>query len=98
MPELNLSLPGQPRYQPKRMIPIWGYDFLYKPVGGIEIATLESHAEISFIPAEDFRSLTPDVREKLLAITTTEVDGIEREVTQHDVRAWIYLAKEIVGK
>ena len=29
---LNLMLPGNPRYQPKQLVPIFGYDYLYKGV------------------------------------------------------------------
>ncbi len=31
----NLILPGNPRYQPQEMIPIFGYDNLYKKVAEV---------------------------------------------------------------
>ncbi len=93
---LNLSLPGNPRYQPKQLVPIFGYDNLYRAVARVEIATMKTLAEIGVIPPEDILYLTPEIEEKLLAITTTEVDKVEREVTGHDIRAWVVLAKVIL--
>ena len=97
MVDLNLNMPGNPRYQPKQMQPIWGYDLLYRPVGEVEIADLKTLAEIGVIPRTEFNLFTSEIEEALLAIRTTEVDGVERKVTKHDVRAWIRIAQEIVG-
>jgi len=93
----NLALPGNPRYQPKELVPYFGYDNLYRPVAEVELATLEVLAEIGVIPAEDMALLTPQKREKVLSIITTEVDKVEREVTKHDIRALVRLIQEILG-
>lgn len=93
---MNLMLPGQPRYQPKGLIPYFGYDYLYVGPMRVEIATLQTLGEIGVIPAEDMALLTPEIVERLLAITTTEVDKVERELTKHDVRALVRLAQAIL--
>lgn len=90
----NLMLPGNPRYQPKDLQPIFGYDNLYGPVGEVEVATLQTLAEIGVIPAADFAALTPEAIQQVLAIQTTQVDELERSVTKHDVRAWVRLAQD----
>jgi adenylosuccinate lyase len=97
MGEPNLSLPGNPRYQPKQLIPIWGYDNLFSALAEVEIATLKTLAEFGIIPEEDIAVLTPKMEEDLLAIKTSAVDHVERTITKHDIRAWIKLAKDIVG-
>lgn len=94
--KINLMLPGNPRYQPKSLQDIFGYDRLLVPVGEIEIATLEVLGEIGVIPQEAMAGLTVDVIDRLLAISTTEVDEIERAVTKHDIRAWVRRAQEIL--
>ena len=85
----NLSLSGNPRYQPKDLQPVFGYDNLFRAVAEVEIATMKTLADIGIIPAVDIASLTPVVEQALLAIPTTEVDDVEREVTKHDIRAWV---------
>ncbi|MDP3901292.1 MAG: lyase family protein, partial [bacterium] len=92
----NLQLPGNPRYQPADLREIFGYDNLYRPVGEVELAALDVLAEIGVIPAEDFVRLTPEIREAILAISTTDVDRVEREVTGHDIRAWVRLAQDLL--
>jgi len=92
----NLMLPGNPRYQPKELQPIFGYDNLYRGLAEVEIANLKALAEIGLIGADEFKLLTPELIEQLLNITTTEVDKVEREITKHDVRAWVRLAQEIL--
>jgi adenylosuccinate lyase len=92
----NLALPGNPRYQPKELVKIFGYDNLYRTVAEVEIATLITLGRIGVIPSEVIDTLTPEIQMRLLAITTTQVDKIEREVTKHDIRAWVRLAQEIV--
>lgn len=91
---LNLTLPGNPRYQPKSLQPIFGYDNLYQTVAEVEIATLKTLGEIGVIPPETMALLTLEVEDALLAITTTEVDDVERRVTKHDINAWVRIAKE----
>lgn len=89
----NLSLPGNPRYQPKDLQGIFGYDNLFQSIARVEIATMRTLAEIGVIPQADIAFLTSDVEKELLAITTSEVDVVEREVTQHDIRAWVQIAQ-----
>ncbi len=95
--EKNLILPGNPRYQPGEMIPFFGYDNLYRKVAEVEIATLQTLGEIGVIPREEMKQLTPLLIRKILAISTTEVDKIEREITHHDIRAWVKKAQEIIN-
>lgn len=97
MNERNLILPGNLRYQPKEMKDFFGYDNLYFGLAKVEIATLETLGEIGVIPAKEIKTLAPELKEKLLAIPTTQVDKIEREITHHDVRAWIRKAQEIMN-
>ncbi|MDO9399064.1 MAG: lyase family protein [bacterium] len=94
----NLILPGNPRYQPREMTPIFGYDNLYKKVGEVELATLDTLHEIGIISDNDYKKLTPKKRQEILNIKTTEVDKTEREITHHDVRAWVRIAQEILDK
>ncbi len=98
MENLNTMLPGNPRYQPKQMIPVFGYDNLYKKVAQVEIAALETLGEMKIIPLKDFKKLTREVKQKLLNIKTSEVDIVEREITHHDIRAWVRCAQKILDK
>lgn len=90
---MNLDLPGNPRYQPKDLRLVFGYDKLFEAVAEVEIATMETLGEIGVIPAADIALLTPAVKQALRAIPTTEVDNIERTVTKHDIRAWVRIAQ-----
>ncbi len=90
---LNLTLPGNPRYQPKSLQEYFGYDNLYRELANVELTTLAVLSEIGFFPKRDYDLLTPEVREAIMAIPTTGIDQVEREITGHDVRAWIHLAK-----
>ncbi len=92
----NLTLPGNPRYQPKDLHPYFGYDNLFRCVAEVEIATMRALAEIGVIPGSDIALLTPEVEQELLSITTTEVDEVERRVTKHDIRAWVRIAQSKV--
>lgn len=92
---LNLALPGNPRYQPKELQAIFGYDRLYWGVAQIEIALLKTLAEIGVIPPEEIALLTPEVEARLLAITSTAVKRVE-DTTRHDILAWKEIAREIV--
>jgi len=92
----NLALPGNPRYQPKELVPFFGYDNLYKPAVKVEIATLKVLGEIGVIPKEEITLLTSEVKSKILSITTTQVDDIERNVTKHDIRALVRIIQEIL--
>lgn len=95
---MNTTLPGNLRYQPKELIPMFGYDNLYQTVGEVELATLEVLNEIGMIPNDAMALLTPKKRKEILAIPTTEVDRIERQITNHDIRAWVLRAQEILGQ
>lgn len=92
----NLSLPGNPRYQPKDLQFVFGYDTLFRAVAEVEIATMRTLAELGVIPQEDIALLTHEVEQELLSITTTEVDEVERKVTKHDIRAWVRIAQSKV--
>src|SRR5207253_2306393 len=89
-------LPGNPRYQPKKLVPFFGYDNLYRGVAEVELATLTTLGEIGVIPAEEMALLTPAVCDALMNIRTTQVDEIERRVTKHDIRAWVRCAQELM--
>ena len=75
---------------------MFGYDNLFRTVAEVEIATMKTLADIGIIPKADIASLTPAVERELLSITTTEVDTVEREVTKHDIRAWVRIAQSKV--
>lgn len=92
----NMMLPGNPRYQPKQLVDIFGYDNLYRFVAEVEIATMQTLGEIGIISNREINLLTPKVIEKLLSITTTDVDRVEREITKHDIRAWVRIAQGIL--
>ncbi len=96
MNNFNNTLPGNPRYQPREMETVFGYDNLYKKIALVEIATLETLGDLGVIDAEVIKKLDQDLKNKLLNITTTEVDKIERELTHHDIRAWVKRAQEIL--
>jgi adenylosuccinate lyase len=81
----NLSLPGNPRYQPKQLVKYFGYDNLFGFVAEVEIATMKTLGDIGIIHADDMALLTPELERRLLDITTTEVDERERKVTKHDM-------------
>lgn len=91
---LNLMLPGNPRYQPRDLKPLMGYDMLARYYVEVELTVLAELAHIGVIPAETYALLTPEVERAVLAITTSEVDKLEREVTGHDIRALVQLMQE----
>jgi len=91
---MNNILPGNPRYQPKSMIPYFGYDNLVKPQIEVELTLLEILRELGVIPEQEYKFLPGVVLEKIKSITTTEVDRREREVTKHDIRALVQLIRE----
>ncbi|OGG87408.1 hypothetical protein A3B87_00865 [Candidatus Kuenenbacteria bacterium RIFCSPHIGHO2_02_FULL_39_13] len=93
---LNLTMPGHLRYQPRGLQPYFGYDILYVTTCEVEIATLRVLGDIGVIPAEDLKQLTDEVIKKVLKITTTEIDRIEREITKHDIRALVRKIQEII--
>jgi adenylosuccinate lyase len=94
----NLQLPGNPRYQPKNLIEYFGYDNMMRYVGEVEIATLRTLAETGKIPADVWAPFNDHMAQALLEITTTEVDEVERSVTQHDIRAWVHCAQAVLRK
>lgn len=89
-------LPGNLRYQPKALVPIFGYDYLYRALADVEIATLQVLGDIGIIPSKEMELLTPDMVQAVKSIPTSLVDKIEREITKHDVRAWVRVAQEIL--
>lgn len=96
MPDLNLMMPGHPRYQPKSLREYFGYDHTYRGLACVEIANIETLATIGVIPAPDIAFLTPEIEETLLGIPATTVDVTERKITKHDVRAWIIEAQKLI--
>ncbi|MEK7497165.1 MAG: lyase family protein [Patescibacteria group bacterium] len=95
---LNLSLPGNFRYQPQELVEIFGYDYLFGPVGEVELATIETLFDIGVISRADYNLLSSDIRTLVLNISTSQVDEIERKITKHDIRAWVKLAQGICDK
>ncbi len=93
----NFSLPGNPRYQPKALIEVFGYDYLYGYIGQVELAALEEVIDIliaaEITPAETREELNDEVVNILTDIVTSEVDRYEREVTKHDIRAFVQIAQ-----
>jgi len=96
MKKKNMSLPGNPRYQPKSLRGIFGYDNLYVPVCEVELAGLRVLADIGIIPKEDYAQLTPQMVKKVRLIRTTDVDVLERSVTRHDIRALVRKIQEVL--
>ncbi len=91
----NLFLPGNLRYQPASLQPIWGYDNLYQPAIQVEFAAMETLGDIGIIPAADIKMLTPELKAEILEnIWTTDVDMYERNVTKHDIRALVHRIQE----
>lgn len=93
----NLSLPGNPRYQPAELVPIFGYDNLYRPWGEIELAKMEVMKEIGMIPLNVWQTLTDEQRTSILCIKTSTTDDVERKITKHDVNAHVRLMKEFLN-
>lgn len=79
------------------MVSIFGYDNLYRKVAEVEIAALETLGGLRVIPRKSFQQLTAAAKKHLAEIRTTEVDKIEREITHHDIRAWVRCAQKILG-
>lgn len=94
---LNVSLPGNPRYQPKSMVEVFGYDYLYRTLADVEFANIDVLHSIGVISDSEWQLLTPEVREQVRQIPTTLIDQIERNDTKHDVRAWMKAAAEYIA-
>ena len=92
----NLQLPGNPRYQPVELQPAFGYDNYAGFLVMVELAVMRTLADIGTISQEDIALLTPEIEEELLAITTTQMDEVERKVTKHDIRALVRLMQDIL--
>ncbi|MCK5475940.1 MAG: hypothetical protein KAI71_05170 [Candidatus Pacebacteria bacterium] len=94
---MRLEMPGNPRYQPKSLIPYFGYDYLAGFQIEVEWALLKSLADIKAIPSKDVFLLDGKLKHCLLnEITTTLQDKREREVTKHDIRALVQLMQELM--
>ncbi len=98
MTERNLILPGNPRYQPKKLREIFGYDNLYRCVAEVELANLNVLAEIGMISQEAINALTPEIRQIIFDLPTSQIDRVEREITKHDIRAWVRCVQEIISQ
>lgn len=66
------------------------------PVGEVEIATMQVLGEIGIIPQESISLLTSGLMEKILAVSTTQVDIVEHTDTKHDIRAWVKIVQQIL--
>ncbi len=91
-PVVNDLLPGLYRYQPKSLIPYFGYNSTAKYITKVEIALLESFKKLGIMPERAVKAFTPEAKEKLLSIMTTQMDLVENEETKHDIRAWVKMA------
>ena len=94
---LNLTLPGNPRYQPKELIEIFGYDYLYRSYIEVEMAAIKTLYEFGIMPKNDFDTIDLNAMLAVEKITTSQVDEWERAVTKHDVRALIQIMQKIFG-
>ncbi|MGB4076577.1 MAG: lyase family protein, partial [Minisyncoccia bacterium] len=92
----NIALPGNPRYQPKDLVAHFGYDNLVRTLIEVELATLRTLCDVRVVCQEDMDLLTPDVEARLFAITTSQVDTVEREITKHDIRALVRVIQEVI--
>lgn len=68
MQKLNLSLPGNPRYQPKNMMEVFGYDYLYRTLADVEFANIDVLYDIGVISHAEWLLLTPETREQIRQI------------------------------
>ncbi|MDD2758311.1 MAG: lyase family protein [Patescibacteria group bacterium] len=91
-----MALPGYPRYQPKELVPYFGYDNLMRWMVEVELAAMKTLAEAGAFDKGLLDLITPEMHEKLVGIPTTYVDKIEREKTKHDIRALVLAMKEIL--
>lgn len=102
--EKNLMLPGNPRYQPREMQKIFGYDYLYQRAVDVETMTLEvllEQIKPELSTSSPLFSVLNDLMsaEEMVAlgeITTTAVDEVERKDTKHDVRALVKIIQKIL--
>jgi len=93
----NLILPGNPRYQPEELVSFFGYDNLFRTFAQVEIEVMKTLGDLGVISEDDLKDLTPEVAQKIMDIPTAAVDKVEREITKHDVRAWVRITQEIIG-
>ncbi len=84
----NLSMPPEPRYQPKELIHLFGYDNLAKSKVEVELALLATLADYEVFPSELIKLITPEVQDSLYGITESEIVELEK-TTGHDVQALI---------
>lgn len=92
----NLALPGNPRYQPADLKADFGYDNLAGTLVEVELAALRTLGDMQLIPPADIALLTPEVERRLLSITTSAMDKVERAITKHDIRALVRLMQELM--
>ena len=94
-----LELSGNHRYQPKSLMPYFGYDNMVQFQIDVEWALWNVQAKIGAMPAEAAFFLTDGLRQLLRdEITTTLQDEVERGITKHDIRALIKIIQELVPK
>lgn len=92
--KLRLEMPGNPRYQPKSLIPYFGYDNLARFLIEVEWALLESLVDIKVIPEKEAKLLTYELKELLISTITTTVLDEREKITKHDIRALVQLMQE----
>jgi adenylosuccinate lyase len=90
----NLALPGNPRYQPKKMANLVGYDLLYLYYAAVEVAMLKVLALRGKMSAEAMEQMNETVLAHVFTLSTSEADAIERKITNHDVRALVRLIQD----
>lgn len=93
----NLIMAGNPRYQPKQLVDIFGYDNLYEAYVEVEMATFKTLYEFGIMPLSDYEKIDEAAKQALKEISTSEVDEVERSVTKHDIRALVQIIQKIVG-
>jgi len=90
----RIEMPGNPRYQPKSLIPYFGYDNLAGFLVEVEWALIESLADIGIIPKEDAAILTDELKQSLIAKITTSLQDEREDIIKHDIRALAQLIQE----
>jgi len=95
MTPLNVAMPGHPRYQPKGLIPFFGYDYYAHWLLVVELAIFRVSCRFGLISADRGKLLTSEIEQQLLNhVTTTEMDRLEFgdesagiKGTHHDIEA-----------
>lgn len=94
----NLQMPGDGRYQPKKLRPFLGYDQWAGWLIIVEWFWMITLAKIGVMPKEDYNLLRQDLLYELLSkIPTVVQDAKEKEKEfKHDILALLALMREIL--